>query len=144
MWFGPSIAVGPDGTLYVADAGHGRICGIAPDGTVTTLAGGRDQDADGIPATQARLFAPTGLALGPDGSLVFADRIDQRVRRVRSDATIETLVGSGASAYVGDGGAARSASVGTPEAVAFGPDGSLYIADQDNHRVRKIWGPFAN
>ena len=69
------VAVGPDGSLYIADLLNNRIRRVAPDGIITTVAGnGEDYfGGDGGPATQAKLFRPKGVAVGPDGSLYIAD-----------------------------------------------------------------------
>jgi sugar lactone lactonase YvrE len=138
------LAVGPDGTLYIADTGNGRIRRVGPDGVITTLAGGgtppAGQVGDGGPATQARLDGPEGLALGRDGALYIADRNHHRVRRVGPDGVITTVAGTGARDFGGDGGPATLARLAEPEEVAVGPDGSLYIADRLNARIRRV-GP---
>src|SRR5947209_4959658 len=70
-----AVALGPDGSLYIADSGNHRVREVGPDGTITTVAGNGfsgfegSPGGDGGPATQAALWAPDGLALGPDGSL---------------------------------------------------------------------------
>jgi sugar lactone lactonase YvrE/uncharacterized RDD family membrane protein YckC len=144
------VAVGPDGSLYVADTRNQRVHQVDPGGTIRTVAGDGARCAppapcfggDGGPATAARLGFPTGLALGPDGSLYVADTYNRRVRRVAPDGTIATLAGDGAPGSCCEGGAAggsRSRLDG-PVGLALGPDGSLYVADAGNHRVRRIDG----
>jgi RHS repeat-associated protein len=135
-----AAAAGPDGSLYIADTINNRVRRVAPDGTITTVAGTGVAGfaGDGALATQALLFNPTGLALGPDGSLYISDTLNERVRRVAPDGTITTVAGTGAAAYGGDGGAASQAQLWEPEGLAVGPDGSLFIADTVNNRVRRV------
>ena len=92
------LAVGPDGTLYIADTGHHRIRKVDTNGIITTIAGLTGQPGflgDGGPASSAKLNSPYGLALGPDGSLYIADTFNYRVRRVGPDGIITTVAGTG-------------------------------------------------
>jgi RHS repeat-associated protein len=134
------VAVGPDGSLYIADTGNNRIRKVAPDGSITTVAGngGRSYGGDGGPATAASLNIPYGVAVGPDGSLYIADTGNNRIRKVAPDGSITTVAGKGDYSYGGDGGPATAASLSFPGGVAVGPDGSLYIADTYNDRIRKV------
>ena len=141
------MAVGPDGSLYFADQGNNRIRRVGPDGVITTVAGGGDghwegiyhSDGDGAPATDAILDEPTDVAVGPDGSLYFADSGHNRIRRVDSEGIISTVAGRIFIFTPGDNYASRvtAARPATPcspisTGVELGPDGSLYIADQGN------------
>ncbi|MGZ8237201.1 MAG: PKD domain-containing protein, partial [Methylobacter sp.] len=134
-----SIAIGPDGSLYIADDENYRIRRVGADGIITTVAGtGQFGDAgDGGPATQAQLEQPYGVAVGPDGSLYFSDRFSDRIRRVGADGIITSVAGGGDNEG-GDGGPATEARLSFPEGIAIGQDGSLYIADTDNHRIRRV------
>src|SRR5262249_14197649 len=134
------LALGPDGSLYVAETDAKRIRRIAPDGRITTVAGHGSLvdppgfDGDGGPAVDALFNLPPGIAVGLDGSLYIADQNNGRVRRVGVDGIITTIAGNGTSSsssvpFGGDGGPAVAAAI-EPEHVAVGPDGSLYI-----------WGP---
>jgi RHS repeat-associated protein len=135
-----SVAVAADGSYYVADTGDNRIRRIAPDGIITTVAGTgtAGYNGDSIPATQAELSAPAGVALGPDGSVYVADTGNNRVRRIAPDGTISTVAGTGMAGFGGDGGPAAGAQLNGPASVFVGPDGSLYVADTGNNRVRRI------
>src|SRR5262249_58406339 len=95
---------------------------------------------DGVPATAAPLYVPFGVAVGPDGSLYIADTDNNRVRRVGPDGIITTVAGNGDLAFPGggDGGPANAAQLTRPIGVAVGPDGSLYIGDYYNNRVRRV------
>src|SRR5262249_18283971 len=95
---------------------------------------------DGGPATQANLLNPYGVAVGPDGSLYIADTGNDRIRKVWPSGVITTVAGIGEKGFTGDDGPAISANITTPLMVAVGLDGSLYIADSNNNRIRRV-GP---
>ncbi|MGH8576907.1 MAG: RHS repeat-associated core domain-containing protein, partial [Gammaproteobacteria bacterium] len=137
-----AIAVGADGTLYIADTESHRIRRVAPDGVITTVAGTgqRGYDGDGGPAAKAKLYYPYGIALGPDGGLYIADTYNQRIRRVGADGVITTVTGTGQGGYGGDGGPAAQAKLYYPYGIAVGADASLYIADFSNYRIRRVGG----
>jgi RHS repeat-associated protein len=133
------LAVAPDGSLYIADLGNFRVRRVDPDGIITTVAGdgsGRFNE-DGIPALEAG-FMPKGIALGPDGSLYIADPSENRVFRVTPDGLLVTVAGTGTNGPRGDGGLAIEASLRSPDDVAIGPDGNLYIADGSDHIIRVV------
>jgi len=105
-------------------------------GMVTSLCG---FTGDGGLATSANLCNPTGIAFDNNGNLLIADTGNQRIRRV--DATtqyISTIVGTGNTAYNGDGIAATSANLSSPFGVAVDRSNNIYIADFGNNRVRKV------
>lgn len=134
------VTVGPDGSVYIADDLHNVIRKVDPGGVISTTAGTgyAGYGGDGGPATKATLYGPQALAVGPDGSLYVADRRNQRVRRVGVDGIIHTVAGTGAAGFNGDGGLATAARLKNPLGIAVGPDGTLYIADSDNYRVRAV------
>ncbi len=85
------------------------------------------------------LYFPHGVALDRQGNLYFADRSNQRVRRVAPNGTIATVAGgSDVFGFSGDGGAATLAQLNFPWGVAVDDTGNLYIADTDNNRVREV------
>lgn len=137
------VAVGPDGSLYIADMDNYRVRRVGPDGVITTVAGDGTFGAsgDGGPAVRAQLHWPTDVAVGPDGSLYIATIASQsygRIRRVGPDGIISTVAGDSTCCYGGDGGPATRAKLWNPRAISVGPDGSLYIADTWNQRVRRV------
>lgn len=137
------VAVGADGSLYVADTKNHRIRKVDPAGIITTAAGrsGRGRYyGDGGPAAEARLNEPYGVAVGAGGSLYIADTLNHRIRKIDPDGIISTVAGDGVRRYGGDGGPAVKAGLNSPTAVAVavGADGSLYIADMNNRRLRKV------
>ena len=133
------VAVDSTGSLYIADSGNGRVRKVAPDGTITTVAGGAAGDSgDGGPATIARLAAPRGLTVDASGNIYFAEYGSSRIRRVAADGTITTAAGNGIGGYAGDGRPATGAQVASPRGVALDSQGNLYIADTGNQKVRKV------
>ena len=94
---------------------------------------------DGGPALQARLIAPEGVLLAPNGDLFISERAGYRVRRVNSrTGVITTIAGTGERGYSGDGGPAASAQFGQVAGMALDRDGNLYIADLWNSRIRRV------
>jgi RHS repeat-associated protein len=142
------VAVAPDGSIYIADSHNHLIRRVGPDGIITTVAGRRDVPehipgyaGDGGPAVQAKLANPNGIDVGPDGSIYIGDSANNRIRRVGPDGIITTVAGFGTPAFAGDGGPARNAAFNRPWGVTVGPDGSLYIADTGNDRIRQVEAP---
>jgi sugar lactone lactonase YvrE len=151
LWAPEGLAFGADGTLYASDCVGGRIYRVDPAGAVTVFAGtGVSSPAgglspEGVPATQADLHCPMGLAFDPAGNLLVADHANNRVRAIGPDGLINTVVGTGPIGtssddgdLTGDGGPALEAALQEPTAIAFDAAGNLYIADRDNHAVRRV------
>ena len=136
------VAVGPDGSLYIADADNHRIRRVDQDGIITTVAGtGEFGYGDSGPATKAKIGNPTRVAVGPDGSLYIVDAFWDRIRRVGTDGIITIVAGGGNPPDgLGDGGPATKAELDPRGGVAVGPDSSLYIADSGHNRIRRV-GP---
>jgi VCBS repeat-containing protein len=114
---------------------------VGPDGIITTVVGGGPLGpiADGGPATGGRMGAATdAIAASPDGGFAFTEL--NRVRRVAPDGTITTIAGGLLAGFGGDGGPAAASFLNDPRGLAVAPDGSLLIADSQNHRIRRI-GP---
>lgn len=134
------LAIDAQGRVYVADAGTHTVRRIGTGGLVTTVAGTgtAGSTGDGGPATSARLNSPTRLTFDDEGNLYIADSGNHRIRKVSPTGTISTVAGTGTAGSTGDGGPATSARLRNPYDVAFGPDGSLYIADRGNHRIRRV------
>jgi sugar lactone lactonase YvrE len=162
------LAVDSQGNLFLADANHGRVRKVSPDGIITTVAGSdavlrryqlavdSDQswgtwgtgaldgtgiagkDQDGITATAAILQLPAAVAVDHVGNLFIAERYANRVRKVSPDGIITTVAGNGTAAYAGDGAPATAASLNDPVGLAMDSAGNLFIADHGNGRVRKV------
>ena len=133
------VALGPDGSLYIVVGGPGRIRKVTPQGIISTIAGTTAGfSGDGGPANLAQIDSPVRLAVGPDGSIYIPDTGNQRLRWIGTEGIITTIAGKGTAAFSGDGGLATQAQFNDPYAVAVGPDGSVYVADSFNQRIRKI------
>jgi sugar lactone lactonase YvrE len=136
------IAVADDGRIFVTDSASQRIRVFTVDGTVEALAGSGEDgySGDGGSALEATFSRPEGLALDGAGNLYVADVEAHVIRRVDADGGIETVAGIGQAGFSGDGGPAVEATLSGPEGIAVGDDGTLYVSDTQNHRVRHIDG----
>jgi DNA-binding beta-propeller fold protein YncE len=140
-----AVAVAPDGAVYISDAANSRIRRVSPDGLIQTVVGyGPAQDTygagfagDGGPAEKAKIFSATDLKFDAAGALYISDSGNNRIRVIRA-GVIATVAGSGRQGFSGDGGKALEAELNTPQKIAVAKDGSLFIADRANHRVRKV------
>lgn len=137
-----ALAFDAGGNLYVADSGNCRVRRIDTRGTISTVAGSATcgDGGDYGPATAAQLGAPFGLAFDGSGNLYISDQMANRVRMVSPAGTITPYAGNGSAGSVGDGGLATAAQLNAPGHLAVDAAGSVYIADTNNHRVRKVVG----
>ena len=143
------LAVDGNGNLYIADYYYGRILRSSAAGVVTTVAGGAPTYGpssgpygygDGGPAKDAYLNRPAGLAFDGAGNLYIADSWNNRIRMISPAGIITTVAGCycGDVGYGGDGGRATDASLFSPTAVAILADGSFYVVDSTDSRIRKV------
>ena len=125
------------GNLYVADQDNNRIRKVViSTGTVSTVAGNFVGFANGF-ATGARFNYPTSIIPDLEGNAFVTDLNNQRIRKINLvTKAVSTLAGDGTAAFADGIGAA--AKFNTPYDIAADGAGNLYIADQDNHRIRKI------
>lgn len=137
------VAVDSAGNVYIADFNNYVVRMVsATTGKITTFAGTpgtSGSTGDNGLATNARLAGPLGLTIDSSGNLYIADGPNNRIRKVAPSGIITTVAGGTAGAG-GDGGAATSASLNYPAAVAVDSSGNLYIADLGNDRIRKVSG----
>ena len=140
LWAPYGVAVESAGNLLIADTGNSRIRKVSTTGTITTVAGNGTNgfSGDGGPATSAALWFPRGVTVDSGGNLLVADGRNHRIRKVSTTGTITTVAGNGTAGFGGDGGSATAAALKAPEAVVADAVGNLYIADTENHRVRKV------
>jgi DNA-binding beta-propeller fold protein YncE len=125
-----------NGRLYVPDQNNHAIRRVDPDGTVSTLAGnGQSGFADGKPS-EARFNNPTGLAVGPDGTVYVSDRNNQRIRAITPAGETTTVAGDGTPGQ--QDGPGPVAKFNRPIDVVLATDGSLVVSEETNHRLRKI------
>lgn len=134
------VAVDSEGNAYVVYGPVSAVVKVAPSGHVTPFAGtGRSGfSGDGGPAVDAQLAFPGGVATDDNDNVYISDSSNHRIRMVDRTGAIRTIAGNGARGFSGDGGPATQASFNYPAGVAAGADGSVYVADRRNHRIRKI------
>jgi uncharacterized protein (TIGR03437 family) len=134
------LAVDTAGNLYIADLGNNRIRRVAVDGKISTYAGGGTAGTsdEGSPAVSTALRTPRNVVLDAAGNLYLAEFEGHRVRKVTPDGRIVTVAGSGVAGFAGDGGPASAAQLAYPAGLTIDRAGTLYIADSNNQRIRKI------
>jgi streptogramin lyase len=112
----------------------------SPGATISTIAGDGKQGptTDGAMAVATQVDNPFGIVRGPDGALWFCQYTGQTITKITSDGRVHVVAGNGKKGYSGDGGPAREASFNLPHEVRFDRAGNLYIADMQNHAVRRI------
>ena len=137
-----SIALDGKGALYIADIGNHRIRRVdLKSGIVTTFAGtgARAPTPDGAPVEGTPLNGPRALAFGPDGDMFIALREGNAVYRLDMTAMrLYHIAGTGEKGYSGDGGPAKAATLAGPKGIEVGPDSAIYLADTENHAIRRI------
>ncbi|WP_422976349.1 hypothetical protein [Undibacterium sp. TC9W] len=131
-------AMNDEGKLFVTDPGNHTIRKIEADGAVSTLAGKAEQpgSTDGA-ITQARFRLPSGMVFDKAGSLYVADSGNHSIRKISPDGMVSTVAGKAGAPGTADGPAAK-ARFNTPTDVKIDAAGNLYVADYENHSIRKI------
>lgn len=142
---GLAIDIDSTGNLYIADSRNHQIKKVDTNRVVTVVAGTGSGgfSGDGGLATQAQLLYPREVEVDTHGNIYIADEDNNRVRKVDTNGIITTVAGSGSTGhlqggYNGDGGLATQALLNGPSDVVADVNGNIYIADNLNHRVRKV------
>lgn len=145
---GPALAAGLTDPSWLLVDGSGalliatldRIRRVGGDGVIQTVAGNGSAGfaGDGGQAAAAVFNGNAGMAMDAAGNVYIADRGNGRVRRIDPTGVITTIAGNGEERSAGDGGPAALAALNRPVDVAAGPDGSLYVAELEGHRIRRI------
>jgi RHS repeat-associated protein len=133
-----SLALAADGRLLVADDTSNLLYGISPDGMVSIVAGGGSSTVEGALATDTVIYDPVGIVVAQTGEIYYTEWDAHRVRRIDNTGRVWTVAGTGISGFSGDGGPGVLAKLYHPHTVELGPDGSVYITDEGNLRVRKV------
>lgn len=143
-----AVVIDSNGNVIIADQANFRLRKVDADGIITTIAGTgvRGYSGDGGPAAEAQLSSPIGQAAPPaarididkDDRIFIADTGNHVIRMIDTDGVIHTIAGTGEPGYSGDGGSALFATFNTPSDVAVAPNGILYVADTQNHVIRRI------
>jgi sugar lactone lactonase YvrE len=139
LFSGPQgIAVDADGNVYVADTGNSTIRKITPGGVTSTLAGlaGIPGNADGT-GTGAHFCQPQGLAVDSGGYVYVADTGNHTIRKITPGGVSSTLAGSSGTVGSCDG-AGNNARFNAPTGVAVDGSGNIYVADSNNHTIRRV------
>jgi streptogramin lyase len=131
------IALDSSGNMYVADGkGSNRIRKITSAGVVSTLAGSGEYGSVDGSGTSASFSTPIGIAVDNQGNIYVADTYNNKIRKISPAGTVSTLAGSGTSGA--SDGTGISASFYEPFGVAVDSQGNVYVADSENHMIRKI------
>ena len=153
LMFPITLAMDAQGNLYISDHLNDAIRKVDANGIITTVAGVgpsatwakgpwvpgvQPKGGDGGPATQGVLESPWGITFDAQGNLYIADRDHHAIRKVDTNGIITTVAGTGQQGYSGDGGPATKARLNKPLGVVFDAAGNMFIADENNSRIRKV------
>ncbi|HKA00221.1 MAG TPA: hypothetical protein VKE70_27105, partial [Candidatus Solibacter sp.] len=137
-----SIVFDPQGRLLICDIGNNRVRRLdLKTGVIETWAGNGERGtvADDTPVASAALNEPRAIAVAPNGDMFLVLRRGNAVYRIDGKTErIYHVAGTGETGYTGDGGPAKTAKLAGPKGIAVAPDGSLYLADTENHAIRRI------
>lgn len=134
-----AITMDAQGHLFIIETARDRLRKMdTATGVINHFAGGGPALGDGGPATQAFLSSPRAAVADAAGNVYIADWGNHRVRRVAPNGVITTITGTDQGGFSGDGGPAVQAQIYGPVALALDRAGNLYIADDENRRVRKV------
>ncbi len=134
------LAINASGDLFVAEPNNHVVRKITSGGIITLVAGNNSAgfSGNGGQATAAQLNGPVDVAVDASGNVYISDQQNNRIRKVTTGGIISTHTGTGTAAYGGDGGPATAASINTPYGLAIDACNNLFIADNQNSRIRKV------
>ncbi|MEI7435741.1 MAG: MBG domain-containing protein, partial [bacterium] len=135
-----SACVDALGVVYITDYNNNLIRRVGTNGIITTVAGtgSYGYSGDGGPATNAKLGCPCETAVDAAGNLFVVDYGNSRIRRIGTNGIIQTIAGTGAASYNGDGIAATNATLNFPQSVVVDTAGNVLVGDSGNNRIRRI------
>jgi uncharacterized protein (TIGR03437 family) len=135
------IAIGPSGSLLIADTGNATIRKVDSTGVITTISGNGTVGISGDDvATTLAMVAPFGVAVDSSGNVYVAEYGSNRIRKIDTSGKITTAVGDGNQGFAGDGGAPNKVEMSLPTSVVVDSSGNLYFTDSLNNRIRKLAG----
>ena len=130
------LAIDVAGNVYVADTFNDKIRKISSSGTVTTYAGNSSWGSDDGKGAAASFSSPKGISVDVTGNVYVADSGNLKIRKITATGVVTTLAGNGSQG--GDDGIDTAASFNSPEGLAVDAAGNVYVADTNNHKIRKI------
>ncbi|EFC47557.1 predicted protein [Naegleria gruberi] len=135
-----NVFVSSNNEVYIADCFNNRIRKILENGTIVTIAGNgtKGSSGDNGLATNAQLNRPYSVFVSSNNEVYIADQGNNRIRKILENGNIITIAGNGIHGFSGDNGLATNAQLYTPCSVFVSSNNEVYIADQGNHRIRKI------
>ena len=136
-----AVCMDDGGSTYIAEREGNGVRVVRPDGTLHTLAGGDAElgyTGDGGPALASTWAGPKGIRCDGAGNIIVTDTENHAIRRIDAKTGIVTTIAGGRLGGGGDGGAATEAGLDRPHGAEIARDGSIYIADSNNHRVRVV------
>jgi hypothetical protein len=136
-----AVCVDGHGNTYVCEREGHALRKVDARGVITTVAGTGQRGADDGPAGRATFNGPKGIRCDAEGNVYVVDTENHAVRRLDVKALRVTTVAGGRKGSGGDGGDARKAGLDRPHGCVLDRDGTLYIADSGNHRVRRVLEP---
>jgi trimeric autotransporter adhesin len=134
------VALDSVGNLYIADSDNHVLRKVSSQGKIVTIAGNNTPGyrGDGGPATLAQLHLPVSVTIDQADNLYIADQHNHVIRKIDKQGVITTVAGNNIPGYRGDGGFATVAQLHSPADVAVDKSGNLYLADSENHVIRKV------
>jgi uncharacterized protein (TIGR03437 family) len=134
------LALDSAGNLYIAETFGHKIRKVAPDGTISTVAGTGlpGFQGDGGAAVQAQLNYPRGVYVDASGAVYIADTLNNRIRVVTENQVIRTIAGTGRFGDAPDNIPALYADLRNPRAIVPNGSGGFYLLDTDNSRIRML------
>lgn len=131
-----ALSLDKNGNLYIADRGNHRIRKLDLLGNVTTIAGNSKAGYTNGPSSKAELDEPSGVAVAPNGEVYFAERGNDLIRKIDTQGRVVDVAGTGRAGFAD--GPAKQAQFDEPYGLRLDANGVLFVADRDNHRIRKI------
>jgi len=134
------VAVDHAGNIYISDRGNHRIRKVNTLGQISTIAGNGVPGftGDGGLASAAQVKDPSGMCFDNSGNLLFADKGASCIRKISTSGIITTICGNNSPGFSGDGGLASAALLDSVTDVKVDAYNNIYIADDNNNRIRKI------